>query len=1343
MPQYSSPWFLLTRLASASSTVANSHCRSGRSCLPGVVSTYEAKRCPGTPRNVRERFAPAPTRQPPPACSTPTRRSGVADATARFPSLPRRVSWRSPTNVGASAGRCAPGATGAEVCPPRLRAPARFSARSSSALYEAVPTYAQPSPAAPTAGAAGRLPPPAPYTPAGPVAPKASASRCAFVGPLRTSVAPPRTGAGLAATSAMASVYVYISSVLLFVPGQPRLALDRDALHYTHPYIKYKINGCDGTAQRGAPSRIVPPGAPGVQRLRRGQHQLRVDGHGHQLLNQQLARVGNRHLRNLRLVVAGGALEVAPVEVGNAAEPAPVADVHPEGVALVEEPLLEHLGRAVRDHAVALHLAEAQPAVPGAPLGGLPRQHRHRPPGAGVDLVLHHVLEPLVVGGPDEDLAHDHLAGEAAVQRLVAVLAVAALEEPVRHLLHRQLGEGRRVALHAAAGADLPHEALDQVADGHAAGHGVGVHDDVRVDALAGEGHVLRPVGHPDGALLPVPAGELVADLRHPDGPDLDLGELGALGVGGEQHRVDHAVLARPQAAGAVHPQILVLLVVARRRPPDDNVVAQHPAARLHQPVGVELRVVPPLHADARRGVRPLEPLDHRAPHVLLLAHVRPVERAPKQPPVDRGLVHDETVLLVVPRVTHDGHYGVDARGQLPEPQELHGSGAHQRLLRVVEQVAQRVHPEVEVGRVHPHGLLAHGALVRVARRLVLVGEGDDGGADAQNHGRVDLAVRVGAAVAAVRLEVLREHGDHAHFLLLAVDVLNHPRLDQPVPVRLVVVQPRNVLLRYRERVAVFHDEQRPHRPPRVGEDLDLLRHNVAHDARLRRDVAPSPELQQSLHQALRLVEAPHPRPVDEHLDPVLDHLRRHLVQRVHAPLAQKLVDRRGRGTHADEAHERQVLHQPDRLPLRRLGRAYHAPMRVVQLPGLRHLALPPQRSVEPAQVGQIGRKGEPVQNLADPSAHHLALPVPSPVARQQLVLHPLRDLRRAPHRPGHIELPAGVNLLLQDPLGVLDHLPEERAEARGHQRPREVKPLLPEVVPVVLNDPAQPREQYAVHHVPQEVALLALAPGLRAHVRQQVLPQQVPRVLNPGVQRRAHRGPTLPDEVEADLLRGVVRRLLQRRPHQREHLLVLEVVHNPLQNVPVGDAAERPEQDCDGDVGLEVGQGRHELAVRLEAAPRDAQRRLHHDAEGRRALRELRLRPHLGHQAVLGRLLLLEDVYVVVRHPLLPDEHPLPPVDDEVPPLVKGALAHVRQVVLADALRPAVRRLEHHRDPPQPYPRVRDLLLQRFHVGRLVPQERLLLDVHVNLRRVTKSLKLSICWCTSPCVLKKEPVKG
>ena len=62
------------------------------------------------------------------------------------------------------------------------------------------------------------------------------------------------------------------------------------------------------------------------------------------------------------------------------------------------------------------------------------------------------------------------------------------------------------------------------------------------------------------------------------------------------------------------------------------------------------------------------------------------------------------------------------------------------------------VHAALEVCAVHAHGLLAHGTLVRVTRRLVVVGEGNDGGTHTQDHGRVDLTVGVGGGVRALRV---------------------------------------------------------------------------------------------------------------------------------------------------------------------------------------------------------------------------------------------------------------------------------------------------------------------------------------------------------------------------------------------------------------------------------------------------------------------------------------------------------------------------------------------------------------------------------------------------------------
>eukprot|EP00976_Prorocentrum_cordatum_P070978 1180140-Prorocentrum_minimum.AAC.15 len=93
--------------------------------------------------------------------------------------------------------------------------------------------------------------------------------------------------------------------------------------------------------------------------------------------------------------------------------------------------------------------------------------------------------------------------------------------------------------------------------------------------------------------------------------------------------------------------------------------------------------------------------------------------------------------------------------------------------------------------------LLAHGGLVRVAGGLVVIREGDDGAADAEDHGRVDLAVRVRGVEGAARLHALARHrqvrhghGDHRRLLLLRVHVLDQPLRHQVVPpkVRCLVV---------------------------------------------------------------------------------------------------------------------------------------------------------------------------------------------------------------------------------------------------------------------------------------------------------------------------------------------------------------------------------------------------------------------------------------------------------------------------------------------------------------------------------------------------------------------------
>jgi len=100
-------------------------------------------------------------------------------------------------------------------------------------------------------------------------------------------------------------------------------------------------------------------------------------------------------------LIVGAAVLVA-VEIGDRDEPAVLANVRHVPVRLREELLAHHIRRAVCDHAIALHLPETQPAIPRTPFHGLSVEHLRRAARSRVDLVVHHVLEPLVVSRPEE-----------------------------------------------------------------------------------------------------------------------------------------------------------------------------------------------------------------------------------------------------------------------------------------------------------------------------------------------------------------------------------------------------------------------------------------------------------------------------------------------------------------------------------------------------------------------------------------------------------------------------------------------------------------------------------------------------------------------------------------------------------------------------------------------------------------------------------------------------------------------------------------------------------------------------------------------------------------------------
>lgn len=109
---------------------------------------------------------------------------------------------------------------------------------------------------------------------------------------------------------------------------------------------------------------------------------------------------------------------------------------------------------------------------------------------------------------------------------------------------------------------------------------------------------------------------------------------------------------------------------------------------------------------------------------------IGPVEGRSEDASVNAGLVTDDGVLLVVAGVAGDADNSIAASRKLFEVKEIHRLSAYQRLLGIVENMSERVHPEEVVAGVDTHRLLTHCALISVTRRLIVVWEGNDGGAD-------------------------------------------------------------------------------------------------------------------------------------------------------------------------------------------------------------------------------------------------------------------------------------------------------------------------------------------------------------------------------------------------------------------------------------------------------------------------------------------------------------------------------------------------------------------------------------------------------------------------------------
>lgn len=245
------------------------------------------------------------------------------------------------------------------------------------------------------------------------------------------------------------------------------------------------------------------------------------------------------------------------------------ADVVEAAVGAVEEAVLDEHGGAVGDEGVALHLAEADAAAALAALEGLLGDLVDGPDAADLELVLDLVDEALVVDDADVDLGLELAAGDARVEALGAVVAVARAEELLAKVVAGGVLlvvlEGGAVLPEALEGAALAGHGLDEHADGHARREGAGVDDAVGRDAALAEGHVLLREEAARDALLAVAARELVADdgvarvaqldrgLARPVARALHVAQVRARERLQHAHAVDVRLLARHVQALLVH----------------------------------------------------------------------------------------------------------------------------------------------------------------------------------------------------------------------------------------------------------------------------------------------------------------------------------------------------------------------------------------------------------------------------------------------------------------------------------------------------------------------------------------------------------------------------------------------------------------------------------------------------------------------------------------------------------------------------------------------------------------------------------------------------------------------
>jgi hypothetical protein len=322
---------------------------------------------------------------------------------------------------------------------------------------------------------------------------------------------------------------------------------------------------------------------------------------------------------------------------------------------------------------------------------------------------------------------------------------------------------------------------------------------------------------------------------------------------------------------------------------------------------------------------------------------------------------------------------------------------------------------------------------------LVVIGEGDDGSADAENHTRMNLAMsermREGGRLDPRRdvelvpsllpdplhlpllhvlrsarrrrgRQILRRHRNHDGLFLFRIEQLDLALLEEMVPrvvvrvllpellVRRVGELGDVLLLEHKLLALLVNNEERTADPPSVGVEPELLFTDVPDDGDLGLDVGRPTELDEVLGELVRVPMDSDPHSVDEDLCRARSLAV--LLEAFDSPLVEELEDGRRVGSDGDVRHEGEVLDETAGLTFGRLGRADHAPVSVVELTGLGDLSVSTDGGVATTEMGEGRSEGVSVEDLGDSRSGLHRLFLVSPVSGGERVLETVRDGRRS-----------------------------------------------------------------------------------------------------------------------------------------------------------------------------------------------------------------------------------------------------------------------------------------------------------------------------------------------------------